>query len=717
MADGLISAAADSALEDFLIALSALPNGRREALFRSYLEDKIDALEQLEIEYHAFLADAVGIAAQRMQDIRLEVIELRLNELENPAFNMRDMVFDLAVLVTMELAVILAPHLLVGAAGGAFGMLVSNRQRSRTVRRFGGDGLPLKLQGELVDGYTERLGRELVQKYNRIEELEAEFRAASQVYRNANARKLKADRFGELSQMTQAEQDLKRATERVREATAAKNKAIDDAKAVRIDHAVARERLRLLEKEIADTKLPGKMAKQAEIGDGKLDDFWKAVVGDTTETIRGRLAEEAGPGLQSLAKYQANPPPTDSVISYRFSPTEVMASYLAMIRRDQRDASLQFARMRNLVRYTADDSLFVSRNIQAMTRCLLDAVATAETDMAVLPTMAPMVAYGIEFMMWGYWLNNTGKLTTQAIAKAVPHSMSDGRYGPGDRAFFFENVLLTQVWNETQTLPALTPGTAPITAYVARIKGTAYPMAGGFPEALTDHLYKTFTAPYLDFVDVPLPCRYDAAEKAALKKAYKLEKFIRFGLVENPERIRLFRLMAVLNTHAFQHFFAQLDGVTPAPFFADKGKSAEDIFQPLSEEPAGTGLTAEEEERLARSKSTRIVEMSGIGDELTVKLLMQTVDRLMLDVRNKRAAAEFWMANSAEFDLYVQFATLEHANAQRDLARELDHIDTVLSAAPDLAELVDEAHLAEARKLTTEELAPQKPLIPSIFGD
>ena len=138
-------------IEDILKMMSVVeraPGDRRVPLLRSYLEQSLDEFELLEIEVQDFIADCALLAAQRMQDLRLEVVEIRLSNLEKPTFNMRDIVLDLVLLVTIELAVILAPHALAGSGaaagiGGLISTLFSNRARARAIRAEKDLGLSL----------------------------------------------------------------------------------------------------------------------------------------------------------------------------------------------------------------------------------------------------------------------------------------------------------------------------------------------------------------------------------------------------------------------------------------------------------------------------------------------------------------------------------------------------------------------------------------------
>ena len=68
-----------------LAAISAAPDQATQfALFRYYLERKIDQMERFELQRVEFIKDCLLLASQNMQDARLQLIEDRLSALENP---------------------------------------------------------------------------------------------------------------------------------------------------------------------------------------------------------------------------------------------------------------------------------------------------------------------------------------------------------------------------------------------------------------------------------------------------------------------------------------------------------------------------------------------------------------------------------------------------------------------------------------------------------
>ncbi|MFO1225311.1 hypothetical protein [Roseateles sp.] len=71
-------------LQAFLAALAELSEADRLRLLRAYIEYSLEILQANEAEYFDFLAECALLAADNMQDIRLDQIELRVQAIETP---------------------------------------------------------------------------------------------------------------------------------------------------------------------------------------------------------------------------------------------------------------------------------------------------------------------------------------------------------------------------------------------------------------------------------------------------------------------------------------------------------------------------------------------------------------------------------------------------------------------------------------------------------
>jgi len=715
----MINQDTDAAVQAVLIAISQAPDDRHIPLLRSYLEDQIDRLEQFEIEYHDFIADTVLVASQRMQDLRLEVIEIRLGDLEKPTFNMRDLVIDFAILLSIELAVILAPHMLAasGAAtfGGAMGMLFRNRTRSRAVRRTA-DDFPFEYQQGQISQYAETLRRQEMTVRNSLADLDRETRAASQIvseskdrlrraqqdfdsadFRGVDFPSLPGARQASYAPVKAAEAQLKRSQDAVQAAVGKKTKALETANTLRSQAHAADGRADILKKEIVDRDLAQKVADAETFRGNKLKKFWEsAAVKDAQQTIHGRIAEEAGAAGQIAWKQDLCGPAIDSLTTEKFSPSEVVASHLAMAREDRRYASIAFARLRNIVRYANEDGFLDNSIIQTLTRTLHAAVSGAGAEMTIIPTLGPIVSKGVEFSLWLFWLANASKLEMKPGSKTLTGSGQEVSYSSKDKAVFVDSILVAS--RLVSAFETRGPD-GPKVGFEIMDSGMVYPMADGFSEHITDYLYKTFTAPYLAKIpSVPIPRLYDDAEKTALAGAFALAK-LHYQFFDNAERTRLMKHMAVLNTHAFLHFRDVLAQKLPTQLYANGSKTLGEVCADQPPPADGPGVAKEVIEAQVAEQSDLIVSKSQIIKRHALQDAQNKLLSLVLDAEQKRVIFTILKETDLEDTARVRAAGEALIAAQATVRDVLSAIEASIKQYPEMGPDIDENLIVQAQDI------------------
>jgi hypothetical protein len=109
----------------FLAGLSELQESERLAVFRAHLEYTLDVMQANEEAYFAILGECAQLAANNMQDVRLENLELQVNALEHPPEKPWGEVFtDVALSFALQVGVVL------GAEVAATGVIAAVGLRS-----------------------------------------------------------------------------------------------------------------------------------------------------------------------------------------------------------------------------------------------------------------------------------------------------------------------------------------------------------------------------------------------------------------------------------------------------------------------------------------------------------------------------------------------------------------------------------------------------------
>jgi hypothetical protein len=125
MAETAASSSATTRLNAFLAALAELDESQKVALLRSYLEYGLEVVQANEEEYYRFLSECAMLAADNMQDIRIENIELRLNAMENPpAKAWGEVLTDVALNLALQVGILIGWEVVAGSIIAVMGQKV-----------------------------------------------------------------------------------------------------------------------------------------------------------------------------------------------------------------------------------------------------------------------------------------------------------------------------------------------------------------------------------------------------------------------------------------------------------------------------------------------------------------------------------------------------------------------------------------------------------------
>ncbi len=724
-----INADSDAALEAILAAISHASGGRQVELLQAYLESRIDELEQLDIEFYDFLADTVFLAHQKMQDLRLEVIELRLEDLEHPPFNMRDLVLDLAILVAVELAVILVPHVVMGAAAGIVPTLALFQSRSRAVRKTA----RTKIADDVYEHSRARAAVDALQeKYNQADtefrEWQRVSRAASQDFDSVTTQRAaiqsNLEEMGKSGWVVrdktlaryqqQTEQEIKRSAEALREATDMRDQLLPKRRKAMRDLQEAQAKLDTVKQQVDDDVLGKKLQEAAGIKTGSMETFWKNLSTSTRETFHARIAEEAGELGQTLrnADYSVS---AAGLKTRKFSPAEVAGDYLQMIRRSRRDASTGYARLRSLVRYTDKAKFLDSAEIQMLTRSVGAASVHAQDEIADIIGMREALSVGIEFMLWQFWLSNSGMLDNRDQLRRRMHRLPEPdnierKIGDEEKAQFIDNVLMKSISPQHWAAhPDPLSGDIP---YVW-VGGPGIPMASGFSEHITDYLYKTFSIPYLKHragqgAGVDLPFLYDADEQAALLAAFQMDKNVNI-IFENAERQRLMKTMAAINTFVFLDFYAEMKTKLPEAYFSEAGKTFGEVMAPLRYDFDAAQVSETAELTAMDEQADTIKLFLNIEEDLRDIRATLWLERHLDEGGARIDEFEMWMSQDVGTDdPYVVFVESQIRQQQSRIRSFLEAYDS--PSEGEVAIAVDPAVIERAEQFLRYDPNLQKPI-------
>lgn len=125
-------------LRSLLAAISEADASRQVPMLRAWLEHAIDRVEAVELSFYDFLSECALLAGENMQDVRLQFVERRLDDLENPPGpTLRDVLVAFAIVLAVELAVVAAVHAAIPALIGGAVAGVAGARRFRALAKSG----------------------------------------------------------------------------------------------------------------------------------------------------------------------------------------------------------------------------------------------------------------------------------------------------------------------------------------------------------------------------------------------------------------------------------------------------------------------------------------------------------------------------------------------------------------------------------------------------
>lgn len=500
-------AAATQAILTELAAVDACgPHGWTPAdqtrYLRLLIEQGLDEMARGDDALHDYMADCVMLAVQNMQDARLQMVEDRLSDLENPAGpTVKDLVIETAVMVGLELvlvagAPVAVPALITFAAARS---LARRTRALATAERRAvahGDALGPLLSSLSTHRHALRLNREQAVRFPGRDTSRLELEAVMGV--NDIAVKLQAARAAF---------------------------ATSEAAWVAADAAMERT---------------SRGATTAASLSASIKGFFEHVVG---EVVVARIGENVATDMTTLvtAHLPTEPPtsPTDGPTGEgrTFLTSAIAGRFLSEIRREQEEAAEDWRALRFHIRFLTDAALLSDETAQELyLRSRLFAVRSATTHS--LMADREFLVRGMEAQLWLAWLRHTNSLSQGT--EPVPFVVYPGFPPLGiDAGTVYEDKLVLEATFESDPDPEIGNYTS--------ARGIVYPGLRVLDDGRADYLYHQFARRYflLNPGQAPAPLEFDAAR---YDRVASMPERSPFGFEDMDRRARLgeMKLLAIV---------------------------------------------------------------------------------------------------------------------------------------------------------------------------
>lgn len=434
---------------------------------RLLVEQGIDELEADENEYFDFLTDCAMLASENMQDARLQALEHRVNDLENPSFNLAETLLEGVLILVGELIIVAGAYYAIPALAAAFSTRMISREARKIVDR--------------MPNFDEQIGRVLkleLKIYDNFEE-------TAKLMKEIDA--VGSGRWGE---------------------TVEKLERIDE---IRRDSAALRSELKISRATIASGKAEAtaraisayEQATAAwSMQSPKLKEFVDGVYGNAT---LGRIGETLGQDIAAVSMAMLSGDGGEEFMPFETS--GIVGELLTAIRSKRRTTRQEWGDLRILVRHLDDDEFLDNETVRGLT-ALISAARYRPGNLALLTVeqRAPFVL-GFESMLWRCWFAYSNLLHVLPFEERDP----DGTHHEGET---YDGRLVKEHYADD----------AP-DGYGYFINGDYYPGAMSLNESLAKLLYGKFARSFFsrrpEMVPAPMRAldengRFDVARYDAL---------------------------------------------------------------------------------------------------------------------------------------------------------------------------------------------------------
>ena len=326
---------------------------------RLFAEQAVDRLEGAEIEYFDYVATCILLAGENMQDARLQILEQRVEKLENPPINLAETLLNASLMLVAELVI----------AHGAWVALPAlyGLARGRTARRA--------ITGVRIGRLNSRVDAELQTARQTIGRLTSQQREA--------ITQIRAMAFLRMDPKL-TERHAKALRESIRQEGRLRRR-ITSLEAAQVRSEAMAERMKSAfdaEKQVQD-------ARMAELLEGV-----------TAGVTVGRAGEALGEDFASLMT-ELDEQGADSTVAFETS--SILADYLAAVESDRRISRDTWADVRLHVRLVPDDDFYKSAIVQRVLALGLEDEYWGLGPTAYSGMERPVFVLGFEMMLWLYY--------------------------------------------------------------------------------------------------------------------------------------------------------------------------------------------------------------------------------------------------------------------------------------------------------------------------
>jgi hypothetical protein len=481
-------------MQAFLAALGELAEADRARLLRAYLEYALEIAQAREEQYFSFLGECALLAADNMQDIRLDDLELRVSRIENPPpKEWGEVVTDVAVGFALQFFIWIA---LEGVAAGVIAVVawkeVSAATRAaRAALTAARSGEQKNLESLLVGLQQEKKNLKLLQRGGyqastqrggwRIQgegsergryDFQIPTNAADPTTGAVNPEYLRDQLNGLTAKIAIAQAATRRSSVATSKALATYDAAIANGPASRA------------------------LSRSAWGG------FWRDNIGNEKGGIVVSLTQTAVNDSLSAAGGMLTDPPAQG--NEPFLSSEVTGRYLNWTCAQRQDIAEEYANLRLLLRSTSDSDLIEGDALIMHIACLGTEVLEGWRELQMRPLAARgAVVKGMEAAFWHEYLLANG------ILVAIPKEELSVRDRSWMQGSFVAGHLVLDVLEDDPRIHYETniPGNS-------RYRTEYYPGASHIPDQLARTLFLRFAKPFYDNKDnasALLPFKYEPA--------------------------------------------------------------------------------------------------------------------------------------------------------------------------------------------------------------
>jgi hypothetical protein len=623
---------------------------------RLLVEQGIDEMARSDDAQHEYMADCVMLAIQNMQDARLQMVEDRLEVLENPdGPSVKDFVVDTALMLGFELLVVAG----IEFALPAVVLMAAAKAQGRAARRLADAEVTANLAtfgaGVLA---TDVRTRQAVARLTR-----------EQSVKFPGPRRFKDELI--------ANRELAHATAKLQAAQS----------------AATAGQAALLKAQAAMTGATSAV-EQIQLRSAGLHTFLHSVTGGTA---LGRVAENLSSNLTDLVT-SASPgesSPDGPAGTRTYLSSVVGAEFLSEIRTEQEVSARSWRALKFYVRFIPDAQLLSDETAQELYLRARLFAAHSSTWQGLLASRDFLVL-GMEAQLWLAWLRHRNALGQRDVPDFVVHpGFPPHGTGPGK---VHEDKLVTSASLESS------PSRSGSIESRTRAKGVAYRGIPVLTDGHADYLYHRFARDYFlrNPSKVPKPMKFAAArydEVASMSP----ETILGFTDLERRDRIAEMKLLTIV-------FFQKL-AENPAAISDGVDSPAAAVARPLLRSLLEMEESADPvAEYVASLPQQSQPDAPASSEEPPVDLVLGAVALVVTDPEVEAQAAA---ARLGSMVTDLDLAITQHPSPQSFPDTPQGRLDKAL--ADELADLIVDqqaevlAQLAEFRRLAKD--------LPSLLAD